>query len=273
MSRAPVADSAVQPPLRVENLSCGVTGKSILSGVSFSMERGELRAVIGLNGAGKSTLVRCVSGVARINGGAVRLFGRDQPSLSRRELAGLVCHVPQTLGNPPAFTVRDFVGMGRYAHAGFWQVLSRRDRERTDAALELAGVARLAGRTLPTLSGGEMRLVAIAAGLAQEAELLLLDEPSAFLDPFHQDLLLDLIRKLNREQGISLLIVTHDVNLAMLFTHRTLALREGKVVYDGPSAGLSRGDALERIYGMRFGLLPAEGADRFLAVSEKYSSC
>lgn len=272
MSAVPCREGAPLRPLLVDNLSCGIAGKSILSGVRFSMEQGEVRAVIGPNGAGKSTLARCVSGVAKKSGGTVSLFGRDQDSLSRREMAAMVCHMPQIQGSLPAFTVRDFVGMGRYAHSGFWQGLGVRDREMADAAMELAGVSRFADRLLPTLSGGERQMVAIAAGLAQEAKLLVLDEPATFLDPLHQDMLLDLIRKLNRERGVSLLIVTHDINMAMLFTHRTLALREGKVVYDGPSAGLSGGNALETIYGMEFALLPLESRGGFLAMSRKYSS-
>lgn len=259
-------------PLTVENLTYASAGKTIISGVGFAMERGELRAVIGLNGSGKSTLVRCVAGAAKKSGGRVIVFGADQESLSRRELAGKVCLVPQAQDSPPAFTVREFVGMGRYAHSGFWGGSDGRDGEKTDAAMELAGVERLADRALPTLSGGEMRLTAIAAGLAQEAELMLLDEPAAFLDPFHRDRLLELIQRLNRERGVSFLIVTHDVNLAMLFTHRTLALREGKAIYDGPSAGLSSESELEGVYGLGFRMLALEGANRLLAVPGRYAA-
>lgn len=259
-------------PLLVDGLSYAVSGKTILSGVDFAMERGEVRAVVGPNGAGKSTLVRCISGMARKTGGAVSLFGRDQATLSRREMAGRVCYMPQIQGDPPAFTVRDFVVMGRYAHSGFWRGPGLRDGDRADAAMELAGVARFADRPLPTLSGGERQMVAIAAGLAQEAKLLVLDEPATFLDPFHRDMLLDVIRKVNREQGVSLLIVTHDVNMAMRFTHRTLALREGRVAYDGQSAGLGREGVLREIYGIEFDLLSMGRPGAFLAVSRKYSS-
>lgn len=259
---APAAASAAAPLLLAENVSFAARGGEILSGVSFAMRRGEIRAVIGPNGAGKSTLLRCLAGVAARSGGAVRIDGQNLDTLPRRELARKICYLPQFTGRLPAFRVRDYVLMGRYAHSGFWRGMNPGDGERADQALRLAGIEELAERLLPTLSGGERQLAAIAAALAQEAELLILDEPAAFLDPGRQARLLELIRRLNREQGLSLLIVTHDVNAAMLTTTQTLALRNGRVVFDGPSRELAAAEQLERIYGTAFSLLETGGAGR-----------
>lgn len=265
-------DRRSPPLLEVEDLSFAVRDKTILSGIRFRMDEGEIRAIIGPNGAGKSTLVRCIAGVAKKSGGSVAFSGVGQDQVSRKELARRVCYMPQIQGSLPPFTVRDFVGMGRYAHGGFWRDMRRGDAEAVDAAMELAGVSELADRLLPTLSGGERQMTAIAAGLAQEARLLVLDEPGTFLDPAHQDMLLELIIRLNREQGISLLIVTHDVNMAIHFTHATLALQKGKTAFDGASADLVHDDVLADIYGTDFAFLPLGGTGGSLAVSGKYFS-
>lgn len=248
--------------LRVVNLSFSVGGKVILAGVSFAMRQGEIRAVIGPNGAGKSTLARCLTAVIGGASGRVEFFGRELGTIPRRELARLACYLPQSHPSMPAYTVRDYVLMGRYAHIGFWAGPGSEDRERAEDAMRMTGVLSLAERTLPTLSGGERQLVAIAAGLAQEARLLILDEPATFLDPGHQDLLLRLIRRLNEERGVSVLIVTHDVNMALRFTHWTLALRGGGVVFDCPSPELSDPGRLREIYGVDFAFVE-KGGSRF----------
>ncbi|MDR1521206.1 MAG: ABC transporter ATP-binding protein [Planctomycetota bacterium] len=224
--------------LRAVDLSFSAGGKSIISGVSFAMRPGEFRAVIGRNGAGKSTLARRLAGLAP-GGGEVRIRGRAADSLSRRELAREICYLPQIQERTPAFSVRDYVMLGRYPHTGFWRGPGRGDRDIVQAALEMTGLAGLADRPLPTLSGGERQLAAIAGGLAQEAVLLILDEPAAFLDPFNQSLLLACLGRLNRVKGVSLLVITHDVNLALLFAQRALALKSGRVVFDGPPGDLT----------------------------------
>lgn len=259
---SPPSPNASAPLLLAEDVSFAARGKAILSGVSFAMRRGEIRAVIGPNGAGKSTLLRCLAGVAAKTGGAVFIGGENLDVLPRRELARRICYLPQFTGRLPSFRVRDYVLMGRYAHSGFWSGMDPGDGGRADQALALVGIEGLAQRLLPTLSGGERQLAAIAAALAQEAELLILDEPAAFLDPGRQARLLELVRRLNRERGISLLLVTHDVNAAMLVSDRTLALRDGRAVFDGPSGELATAGLLEKIYGTAFSLLETGGSRR-----------
>ncbi len=262
--------SPEQALLDVRDLSCAAGGVSILSGVSLSLMRGEILSIIGPNGAGKSTLARCIAGIAKPRGGGVFLEGRPVAAIPPRERARLVCAVPQTQGDAPPFTVRDFVAMGRYAYRSFRGAARRDDDRRVDEALALVGAGDFADRRLPALSGGERQLAAIAAGLAQEAKLLVLDEPATYLDPARRDAFLHLILRINRERGISLCIVTHDVNMAMRFTHRVVALREGRVVHAGAGAGLADRAVLEAIYGAGFSLLPLPGTLP-LAVSETYA--
>lgn len=244
------------PLLEVAGLSVAIGGKPILNDITFTLHAGEVRAVIGPNGAGKSTCVRCLAGVAAGWSGRIRLNGRDVSSLPRRELARLVCYLPQIQTIPPAFRVWDYVSMGRYAHLSLWGGLKKEDARAVDAALADTGMDHLRDRLLPTLSGGERQMAAIAAGLAQEARLLVLDEPATFLDPLRHDALLSLVGRINRERGVSVLMVTHDINAAMLRTHRTLALRQGRAIYDGPSAGLAQASVLRGIYGMDFVYAP-----------------
>lgn len=240
------------PLLDVAGLSVAIGGKPILTDVCFTVQPGEIRAVIGPNGAGKSTCVRCLAGVSADWSGRIRLNGQDVSSLPRRELARLVCYLPQIQTLPPAFRVWDYVSMGRYAHISLWGGLKKEDARAVDAALADTGMDDLRDRLLPTLSGGERQMAAIAAGLAQEARLLVLDEPATFLDPLRHDALLDLVGRVNHERGVSVLMVTHDINAAMLRTHRTLALRQGRAIFDGSSQGLTQASVLRDIYGMDF---------------------
>ncbi|MCD8139635.1 MAG: ABC transporter ATP-binding protein [Planctomycetaceae bacterium] len=256
------------PLLDVSGLSVSLGGKPVLQDVAFTMQQGEIRAIIGPNGAGKSTCVRCLAGVVAGWTGGIRLDGRAQAELSRRELARLVCYLPQIGGALPAFSVWEYVSMGRYAHIGLWDGLGARDAEAIDRALHDVDIIHLRDRRLTTLSGGERQMAAIAAGLAQEARLLVLDEPATFLDPLRQDMLLELVGRIHRERGVSVLMVTHDVNAAMLHTHRTLALRGGRVVFDGLSGELADDATLRRIYAMDFAFAPVAGGHT-LAVSKR----
>lgn len=257
--------------LEVSKLSCHIGDKVILDAVSFSMKPGEMRAIIGSNGSGKSTCVRCLCKIIDNWKGSVKLAGRSISRIDRRELAGLVCYLPQSRGIPPAFTVWDFVSMGRYVHTGLLAGLKPEDVEHIHDALAVTGMEHLRHRMLPTLSGGELQMAAIAAGLAQGAQLLVLDEPATFLDPVRQEMLLQLLQRLNHERGVGVLMITHDVNAAICFTEYTLALRDGRVVYDGLSCDLASQETLRKIYEMSFRIADLPGKVQ-LAIPESLAT-
>lgn len=244
------------PALEIDSLSFSVRGTPILREVSARIEAGETWSVIGANGAGKSTLLKCLM---RVHGGwtgSVKLFKRPLEEYSQRELARHLAYVPQPGGDQRfPYTVREFIRMARYAYAGPFGSAHTGDRQAIDAAMERTGVKGFAERTLDTLSGGERQKVFIAAALAQGGDVLLLDEPTAFLDYRHQADVSDILHAINRETHVTILSVTHDVNAAVLMGGHVLALRDGRVAWHGPTEELMCEERLEEIFGASFRFL------------------
>jgi len=224
----------------------------VLRGVSFHLERGARMAVIGPNGAGKTSLIKCLARVLEPPRGAVVLDGRALERYSRRRLARWVGYVPQSSEAGLPFSVQEFVAMARYPHLRALGRFAPEDHEAVQTALGRTGAADLRDRILGTLSGGERQKVYIAAALAQEPAYLLLDEPTTFLDYKHQRDVLDLIDALHREQGMTVLTVTHDLNQGALTADRVLALRGGERVFCGPPEDLIAGGVLEDLYETAF---------------------
>lgn len=215
--------------------------------VSASVAPGRLLAVVGPNGAGKTTLLRLLAGSLRPRTGEVRLGERPLAEFGDRERARALAVVPQSESSPFPVTVREMVAMGRYSHVGPWARAGRRDRSVVDAALERCALVPLAGRQLDQLSGGERQRARIARALAQEAPVLLLDEPAAGLDLRYRMELFHLLREL-RGDGLAVLVITHDLNLAARFADRLLLMDLGRVRASGaPDAVLSR-EMLEEVY-------------------------
>ena len=242
--------------LDVESLSLSVGGTRILNNVSARVLAGETWSILGANGAGKSTLLKCLMRIHTGWSGQVNLFGRSLRSFSQRQLARRVAYVPQASGVARfPYTVREFVRMGRYAYAGLFGSAHPDDGDAIARAMAHTGAEGLAERTVDTLSGGERQKVFIAAALAQEADILLLDEPAAFLDYRHQAEVYGVLRAVNRESGLTILTVTHDVNAALLTGGHALALRDGEVAYHGPSDCLADEGRLAHIFGTTFRFL------------------
>jgi iron complex transport system ATP-binding protein len=222
--------------------------KQILRDVSFAVAEGEYLSIVGPNGAGKTTLLRCIDRLLTGGIGEIEICGRPLHDYSQRELARLIGYVPQGDGRGCAFTVEQFVLMGRYPYLSPFSPVSRADRQAVRNALELTGTAEFAGRLLETLSGGERQKVFIAAAVAQGAGILLLDEPTTFLDYRHQDDVQGLLARINRESGTTVVSVTHDVNRAVLESDRIVALRDGKVVFCGSPPEIMKPQVLGQIY-------------------------
>lgn len=241
--------------LQVEDLSCSIEGHSILHRVSFQVYRGEYLAIVGPNGAGKSTLLKCLDRLLAFSG-RVELFGRSLVDYRRRELAKRVGYVPQIDGRLLPLSVEEFVALGRYPYLHAFAAMSAEDRSAVRSALEETGMTALADRAIDSLSGGERQKTMIAAALAQGADVLLLDEPTTFLDYRHQSEIRAVLRSAHRQRGTTILAVTHDVNAAALDADRALALREGEVVFDGPPRQLMQPELLQAIYRVPVALAP-----------------
>jgi iron complex transport system ATP-binding protein len=247
------------PAPAVELRSVGVTldGVPILHGVDLRVATGEWTTVIGPNGAGKSTLLRAVAGLVGANG-ELRLFGRDAGRLRRRERARLVATVPQAPTVPPGMAVRDYVLLGRNPHIPPLGRESPADLAVADAVLERLDLTGFTGRTLVTLSGGERQRVFLARALAQEAPLLLLDEPTTALDIGHQQEVLELVDELRRAHGLTVLATMHDLSIAGGYADRLVLLAGGRVVADGPAGSVLTEDLLTRHYRARVRVLPGD---------------
>lgn len=220
-----------------------------LRGVSLGVAGGELVALLGPNGSGKTTLVRLALGLHAPQSGTATILGRAAPEWSRRDLARVVAVVSQREDNLFPQRVRETVRLGRYPHLGTWAREQERDRQTIQRALERCDVVDLADRWLWTLSGGEYQRVRIARALAQEPQLLVLDEPTASLDLRHEMELFQLVRRLVDTEGLGALLVTHDVNLASRFADRVVLLSGGALVAAGPPADVLRQEIAETVFG------------------------
>jgi len=242
-------------------------GRAVVQDVTAAVERGEWVALIGPNGAGKTTLLRAVAGLVPYEGSVV-LLGTDTAALDRRERARLLAVVPQAPETPPWLTVTEYVLMGRTPHLGRLAREGAADREAVGRALERLELEELAERQLGTLSGGERQRAVVARALAQEASIVLLDEPTAALDIGHQQQALELLDGLRDTQGLTLVAAMHDLTLAAQYADRVLLLSEGRIVADGTPADVLTEDALAEHYGAtvrvmtvddRLAVLPTRG--------------
>jgi iron complex transport system ATP-binding protein len=255
----------VSPTLEACNISVRAGGRALLDGVTLTLPPGSMTVLLGPNGAGKTTLLRVLAGVIRPAGGEVRLGQTRLHDLGRSALARRCAYLPQQTGTNFDLRVEDVVTLGRYPHVGAWGAMSRTDFERVGWALERVGLTALRHRTLPTLSGGERQRVFLARALAQEAPILLLDEPITALDVGRQLELLALLTELHRD-GHTILAALHDLRPALEFFPRALLLSGGRLADDGPTEGVLFGEALAAAFGVRVrrgeGLGFAPGNDR-----------
>lgn len=247
------------PAIDITGLRYAIGTTLILDDVSFRVGPGQYVSIIGPNGAGKTSLIRCINRLARAQDGRVHIFGQSLSDYTQRDLAKVISYVPQADARYFPFTVYEFVLMGRYPHLSPFSSVGPKDRAKVDEALELTGATAFAERSLQTLSGGERQSVFIAAALAQGARILLLDEPTTFLDYKHQVQVLTLLRRLNQQQDITIVAVTHDVNSGVLTSDRVLALKDGRVAFDGTPSDLIEKGVLENVYETSFELVPRGG--------------
>jgi iron complex transport system ATP-binding protein len=219
-----------------------------LDGVSVTVERGSLTGLLGPNGCGKTTLLKLLSGVLQPDHGVVSLNGASLTGRSRREVAKHLAVVPQETHPAFDYTVMEMVLMGRHPHLGPFELEGPSDIALAQEALAATGTDHLAGRAYMTLSGGEKQRVVIASALTQSPDVLLLDEPTASLDLGYQLEVAALLRRLNLERGVTMVLATHDLNLAASVCDRLLLMRDGRVVAQGPTRDVLTAASIRRIY-------------------------
>ncbi|MFZ4506794.1 MAG: ABC transporter ATP-binding protein [Fimbriimonas sp.] len=239
-----------EPILVGSGVSVGYAGRVVASGIEIAARRGEVVALLGPNGSGKSTLLRTLAGLVPALSGSVLLGGAPIAKLAPRERAKSIGWVPQEENFAFRFSVREVVTMGRIAHStGVFE--SAEDVAAAERAMETADCGGLADRVVADLSGGEKQRVLFARALAQESPVLLLDEPTAHLDPEHQVIIGGLIRSLAAE-GKAIVVATHDLNLAQAVAHRALLLGDGLMQLAGEVAHVLADPKLEAVYRVRF---------------------
>jgi len=220
----------------------------VLRGVSLELGAGELVGLIGPNGSGKTTLLRVLSGLLAPSRGEVCLDGQDMRAFDRRQIARRVAVVPQELAMPFAFSAREMVMMGRAPHVRPIMGAGPLDRQVVAEKMELTATSPLAERPFSELSGGEKQRVIIAMALAQEPDILLLDEPTVHLDINHQVEILELIKRLNRRENLTVLATMHDLNLAALYFDRLILLDGGQVVASGRPSEVLREESIRQVF-------------------------
>jgi iron complex transport system ATP-binding protein len=237
--------------LTVEKISFSYGEGPVLQDVSFSVGKGEMMGIVGPNGSGKSTLIGLISGILKAARGKITVMDRPLEAYSRRELSLGVAAVTQNAAPVFPYTVEEIVAMGRYPHLGWSGWLGKQDREACGKAMELTAVAAFRNRTLDHLSAGERQRVLLARALAQEPEILLLDEAASFLDIGQEQALFQVLDRLRREEGLSLLTVSHDLNLVGRFCQRVLLLREGTVLSEGELDRVYTAGNLSGLFGVQ----------------------
>jgi iron complex transport system ATP-binding protein len=235
--------------ITVRSLEHTYNGPHVLNDVSFRVETGRFFIIIGPNGSGKSTLLKLLGGLMPLQEGRIEVLERPIDAYSTRRLAQHIAYVPQSVAVEFPFSVTQVVLMGRAPHLGLMGFEGQRDLELARRAMHITDVAHLAHRRLDQLSGGEQQRVFIARAICQQPDIILLDEPTAALDLSHQARVMDLMESLKSEQGVTVVMVSHDLNLAAMYADQVLLLSKGRVARMGTPDNVLSYDLLEKVYG------------------------
>lgn len=234
-----------------QGIRLGYDGPDIVTDLDIDIPTGKITVLVGANACGKSTTLRALARLLKPRGGVVTLDGKDIHSMPSKELATKIGILPQSPTAPEGITVADLVSRGRYPHQKWFRQWTDEDERVVAWALEATGTAEIAGRAVDELSGGQRQRVWIAMALAQETGVLMLDEPTTYLDVHHQVDVLDLVVQLNREEGRTIALVLHDLNLACRYAHHLIAMHNGSIVAQGEPKAIVTEDLVERVFGLR----------------------
>jgi iron complex transport system ATP-binding protein len=236
--------------LGAEAVTVGYGGAPVVRDLTLDVPDGRVTSIIGPNGCGKSTLLRTLSRLLRPSSGSVRLDGEPIGSIPTRDIARRLALLPQSPIAPEGLVVRDLVGRGRHPHQRWFSQWSEHDEEIVTLALELTDTTDLRDRPLETLSGGQRQRAWIAMTLAQDTDMMLLDEPTTFLDLAHQVEVLDLVTRLNRDRGRTVAMVLHDLNLAARYSDVIVVMKEGAIVATGTPSQVFTAGMLRSVFGL-----------------------
>jgi len=242
--------------LSANDVTVGYDRKTISAGLSLDIPDGRFTAIIGPNACGKSTLLRALSRLLKPQAGEVLLDGRDIHSLPAKEVARRLGLLPQSSIAPDGISVAELVARGRFPHQKLLRHWSAEDQEAVLAAMTATGVSDLSGELVDTLSGGQRQRVWVAMVLAQRTPIVLLDEPTTFLDIAHQIELLELCLRLNREQGTTMVAVLHDLNQAARYADHVVVMKDGRIVAQGPPKTVVTAALVEDVFGLSCRIIP-----------------
>lgn len=245
--------------IEAQNIRFSYDGIEVIRGVNLSIGQGTIVGLIGANGAGKSTLLKLLAGISSTQHGKVLYKSRELKYLPKREISKRIAYVPQspTFGFP--FTVSETVKMGRAPYVGRFEFENERDNEIALNAMEMAGITHLQYRPVSELSGGERQLTSLARALAQEPELMILDEPATFLDVRHKTDILRLLSKLRNERNISIIAATHDVFSSLFYFDKLVILKEGRILAEGECDHVLTDEILSKAYDISLSVKKDDG--------------
>lgn len=235
---------------QAEGITAGYENKTILHDVSISIPSNKISIIIGANGCGKSTLLKTMARLIKPISGRVTLGGKSIQKIPPKQLARVLGLLPQSPIVPEGITVADLVGRGRFPHQTFLKGWSKKDYEAVGEAMETMKITEFADRHIDELSGGQRQRVWIAMALAQQTDILFLDEPTTFLDITYQVEILDLLTDLNRKYGTTIVMVLHDINLSARYADHIFALHNGKLVAEGQPSEVITSTLIENIFGL-----------------------
>ncbi len=244
-----------KPIIEIKDLSYKIGNNTILDNITTKLYQGEFITIIGPNGAGKTTLIELLIKIIDQQQGSILIQGENIKKLNRKTIAKKIAYVPQSINFDYEFTVEETVLMGRLPYQGILDKYNEQDYKIVEQAMKLTNISLLKDRNICTLSGGEAQRVAIARAIAQKTPILILDEPISNLDIYQQIEIMEILKKLNKEENITVISILHDINTSLRYSDKTILLKNGKLVNQGKSENIITKDSLRLVFGVNVNII------------------